>query len=417
MNAFRPARILPTLLAALSLGPLATAHALAATDTPASGDGSGSLIYRVYLPAGAPQSVALPTLTFSYSDGRPSRTLTPCTGSASSTSGTDTSCAWRLVVSGAQTSDGRPAGLNVLYPDTVSTYWVTFFPADPAQTITVKGVYPDARYMSFNAYDASGSSYEVNGMPSGLYDAAIQPDAGALNPWQQSGAAGGAYTVQLLASPDPKAPNTLPLPPASSASLSSLPLPCKGTACPPADTFVRIDTGGLYPNVDNAYVSALHTPQAGEVLVIRGKLPSTVDGAHPQPWPAGATQLRYWSVCNNVYLPPYPVLGCADDDQVPVDSQGDYTVVTSAPEDRPTNATAAQGVVWLSNATVLPTARHLVLVRNMLPNGFQQAVQSVPVNSSPATTQAIMHAYYPRAWRCSKRRFEQGGWQACQAGG
>ena len=417
-TAHRTLRLTVCSCAALVLGFQGPARA---DDTATTG--GGALIYRVYLPSGSPQSVPLPSVTISYNDGRPSRTVAPCATGETATRDTSgsarSSCAWGLVVSGAQTADGHPVGLNVFYPDTTSTYWVTFFPADSAQTITVNGVYPDARYMSFNAYNMTGSSYTVNGKDSGLADSVIAPDAGSINPWQQAGAAGGHFTVKLLAAPPSDEVNTLPLPPApdGSTSSASLPLPCTGQACPPLDTFVRIDSGGLYPNVDNAYVSALHVPQAGQVLVIRGKLPSTVDGTHPQPWPAGDTAMRYWSVCNNVYLPPYPVLGCADDDHVPVDAQGHYTIVTSAPADRPRNATTEQGVVWLANATWLPTARHLVLIRNMLPNGFAPAVQNVPVNSSPAVKRSIMQAYYPRAWVCSTRRFEQGGWQACQAGG
>ena len=190
-------------------------------------------------------------------------------------------CAWAFTSGGP-----NPAiGLNIAFPDTSALYWVTPFAIDQAATIIVNGEFPDARYMSWNAYDASLTTYDINGVKSGLPDFAIVPDAGSVN--------------------------------------------------------------------------------------------------------------------------------CAADYQLKPDADGYYTVVASAAKDRPANATDAKGVSWLANSPTLANTRHMLIVRNMLPNGFDQAVQNVPVDSTQQAAEAVMQAYYPRAWVCARSTFEAGGWQAC----
>jgi hypothetical protein len=385
----------------------------------ASASTLGYLIYRVYQPTGGASKVSLPSLTFTFNDGRAPRTVTPCVvplgltprGLANTVAGVP-SCAW-VATSGG----GFPAvSANMAFPDTSAIYWVTAFMADGVANIDLHGRFPDARYMSVNVYDATLSSFTSNGLSSGLADYLLEPDSGSTNPWQVPAAAGGQFSVRISTGGQAGQTNTLPMPPLSGTTLPTLPAPCAADQCPPPDQFVRMSLSGLFPNVDNAYITAIHQPQSGQVLVLRGKLP-TVPGAvtatHPQPWPNDALALRYWSVCNNVYKQPYPVTACVPDNELPRDAQGYYTVVVGAPSDRPGNARAAQGVAWLSNSVTQPAERHAIIVRNMLPHNFAQAIQNVPINSPAATTQEIMQAYYPQAWTCAKATFEQGGWQAC----
>jgi hypothetical protein len=375
----------------------------------------GFLIYRVYLPEGGSSKVTLPGLTYSYSDGRAAQTIKPCSTTLQSTpSGSGApGCAWLLKVAGPTAA----SGINIAYPDASSTYWVTPFPVDPALSISVNGQYPDARYMSFNVYDSSGSSFVSNGVYSGLADYLIAPDAGSANPWQQSALPGGAYTLQISTAAVPGMRNVLPMPPSDGGTPTGLPPTCKGKdECPAYKVFQPAGLGGLFPNVDNAYVSALTQPEPGRVLVIRGKLPASPSGdqsTHPVPWPAAGSQLRYWSICNNLYLEPYPVTSCAADYQLKTDSQGYYTVVASATADRPVNATEAYGVAWLQNSKLLPYARHMLIVRNMLPNQFSEAIQNIPSGGGSADAQSVMKAYYPQVWSCSKAIYEAGGWKAC----
>ena len=410
------------------LGGLALSLAAqAATDSSGS---PASIVYRVYLPAASARSVALPPLEFSYSDGRPTVQVPVCIGTiqgmASSVAPAAVpSCAWQLQ------TDGMDPLTNIAYPDTDAVYWTTKFQPDPALTITVHGSFPDARYISFNVYDGSHSSITRNGVASGLADFRIAPDAGSANPWQQPAAAGGAFTLRVLQDVSTSDSNVLPMPDPVASSGLGLPQPCYGDTgsnpCPPMQQFVLpSSTSGLSPNVDNGYLAALFQPVPGKVLVLRGKAPVAPSGyyaLHPEPWPA-PVQLRYWSFCNNEYRIPYPVVvnhnpdgstdtGCMADYQLPRDANGYYTVVVSAPEDRPRNAVPANGVAWLPDSASNPLGRHLLLLRNMLPLGFPQAVQSVTVANDPANAAAAMGEFYPRIYPCESLRFELGGWQAC----
>ena len=318
-------------------------------------------------------------------------------------------------------------GANVAYPDTSAIYWVTPFTQDQALRITVKGQFPDARYMSINVYDASLSSFtSASGVASGLADYKMAADAGSLNPWQVHAPAGGRFTVDIRADAAPGMVNTLPMPSGGSFD-GAFPVPCQGDQCPTQNVFLRASLGGLFPNVDNAYVSALITPKSGQVYVITGKLPNAVppsNDTHPMPWPMvwseGSVQLRYWSICSNVYVQPFPVVGCLRDHAVKTDANGRYTIVASTILDRPANANTSQGMNWLQLAQRPGATRQMLIVRNMLPNDFEQAAQDVPTTDKlpPGTkpedaARQVMGDYDPQVRVCSKASFEALGPTAC----
>lgn len=85
-----------------------------------------------------------------------------------------------------------------------------------------------------------------------------------------------------------------------------------GPACEPKElAFSRPEastTNSLIPDVDNAYLAAEVTPQAGEVAVVRGLAPvspSTVgEGTSPTRWPRPRWDVRYRSMCSNVWTAP-----------------------------------------------------------------------------------------------------------------
>ncbi|MBK5220362.1 MAG: hypothetical protein JJE35_11340 [Thermoleophilia bacterium] len=197
--------------------------------------------------------------------------------------------------------------------------------------------------------------------------------------------------------------------------------PCRGSACPPPLRFFRAKastTNAFFPNVDNAYVSALFHPLAGTVIVVRGKGATTPPGSTPVPWPQASLQLRYWSLCNNVYRKPWPVVanpqpgggvtyGCAADDATTLDADGNYAFVV-APE-RQRAAVEAAGGTFVPLSATQPKARQLLILRNMLPNeGFADSIQSAPQNGNPTSTAAAMGAFYPRAYRCTLPQFKAG---------
>lgn len=218
--------------------------------------------------------------------------------------------------------------------------------------------------------------------------------------------------------------------------------PC-GDDCPPSLQFFLPSSGvtsRVFPNPDNAYVSALFQPERGTVVVVRGLAPTSpasvgsgsvgdAVGATPVPWTdEPAWQVRYWSLSNNVYDAPYPVVTAGRGDHVvfggaadlgtPLDGEGRYTVVVSHPADRPANATTADGVAWLPTQTTQPKAWETLILRNMLPAAsFTNAIQQIdPADyADPAVAAATMGAYYPLVASCSVTVFESGGADACFA--
>jgi hypothetical protein len=201
--------------------------------------------------------------------------------------------------------------------------------------------------------------------------------------------------------------------------------PCRGSECPPPMKFFRASaesTNSFFPNVNNAYVSALIRPVAGTVVVVRGKAPTTPSGTSPVPWPQAGLQLRYFSLCNNVYRSPWPVVanpiagggteyGCAADYQTTLNKAGEYAYVVAKPGQRA--AVEAAGGTFVPLSTTQPHARQILIFRNMLPNeSFTHAVQDAPANASPAGARKAMGAYYPRAYRCTLAQFEAGA-RAC----
>jgi hypothetical protein len=129
----------------------------------------------------------------------------------------------------------------------------------------------------------------------------------------------------------------------------------------------------------------------GDILVFHGKAPTTPQTYLPSDTTMGSAQLRYWSMCSNTSTTQY--LGCVKDDDVPLDSEGYYTIVISTAANRPADATAACGVEWLPKGP-LPSAP--IILRNMLPEAsFTQAIQDIPAQGQE---QATLGPYYPNGY-------------------
>lgn len=106
-------------------------------------------------------------------------------------------CGW-TVVSDADVT-------NVLYPDEAAVYWLAVIPQLPGARLRIDGLYPQARYFSFNVYDPLLRPADA------IYDARIAPVSGA-NPYATTGAAtGGTYRayVEFTDKPDRPATNTI----------------------------------------------------------------------------------------------------------------------------------------------------------------------------------------------------------------
>ncbi|WP_435590321.1 hypothetical protein [Nocardia sp. bgisy118] len=368
------------------------------------------------------------------------------------------SCAWAIELS-PRTLDR----VNVAYPDTYAWYWAMPYTVGPDTTLTIKGRFPDARYMSFNTYDSNRASF-TNDAASALADYGIAPDAGSANPWQQSSAPGGEYTITVRPDAHAGDPNVLPLAPAGvtsgrgyliyrmympaqSPDPSSLPQvtvttngvahtydSCVATSGDgmvaqafqgvqtlagfvPGKTadrtdFVRVTGAGAFPNGDNAYLVAAATrPADDKVVVVRGKAPTVPAGSEPNVWPQPGTQVRYFSLCNNLSSVLGPVVynprpggamdtGCRADSETRLDAAGYYTYIV-ADESQRAAVESIPGATFVPWSEEHPDSVHILMLRNMLPaDSFDSAIQRVAPGTSPADTAAQMGEYYPHAAQC-----------------
>lgn len=169
--------------------------------------------------------------------------------------------------------------------------------------------------------------------------------------------------------------------------------------------------GGFLSNLDNAYVSAVVNRAFGQVLVLRGRAPSTPDTRDGTPRMPSRNDLRYWSICQNEFLT-QRYMACRTDDQTAVGPDGRYTFVMSTTAQRPANARAACGVTWLPWG---PSAEGVVILRHMLPDAeFAEAIQRATFRREAATMGDVL----PRATYLPDRRaFERLGCDGATRGG
>jgi hypothetical protein len=375
---------------------------------------------------------------------------------------------------------------NVALPDTSAAYWTTPFVAEPGLRILVKGQFPDARFMSLTVYDNAGGTFTRNGVPSALVDYEVKPDRGTVSPFRVVTDRPGRFSITIKRRVAKAERNVIPMVPATRAegivppgvgfivyriylpqggSFDSVPLPTVSLArhgrvkplatCPwrasggavsdtrvasppaprvaataaqaSAPQFFRPKaetTNAFFPNVANAYLAATFTPARGSVVVVRGKAPSSSPGSTALPWPSPSYDMRYWSLCNNENVSPFPVVvvadpstggsiyGCSADLDTPL-ADGSYTYVLSSLADRPANATRANGITWMPYAS--RDVEQVLVFRNMLGQGFPSSVQNVPQDGDPASARSAMGDYYPRITTCSAGAFAAGGPSACSA--
>jgi len=172
----------------------------------------------------------------------------------------------------------------------------------------------------------------------------------------------------------------------------------------------RADGGA---NATTAYVVNYTSRKFGPVYVFRAKLPT-----FPNTWANAKTmpdgQVQYWSVATMGVATTGSLWDGVFDMQVPTDKDGNYTIVVSRPEDRPKNATAANGVAWIDwgpgEGLEDPRNRKdwgMLLMRFMVP---QKDWQNSPLKAkSPSELSAVMGPYYPKGYYTTKAKFEAEG--------
>jgi hypothetical protein len=369
-----------------------------------------------------------------------------------------------LLIASTIAAGAAPGACFWTYPrdlpisETNVRYWRADFRLAPGEKLEVKGQYPHARQMSFNLHRSKD-----NGALGSLPDIQIKPDEGSVNPFvpgNRRDVRRRSYTVRIqgdilqgrtintLAAatagdfdgrvlfrsylPDRAAPGGgVPLPrvwrisadgaraeitgqcpdPASvitdqvlgptrnppSAGTPDSPITWLGASRPAGEA-----TADVLINRDNAYAYALTDMRLGEVLILRGRAPS-----HPTTWAGDKRmldgQVRYWSLC--AYRNPSDrSVRCVADEEIPLDARGDYTIVVSTRQNRPSNAQARCGVAWLDAMTDELGA---LILRHVAPSAdFVQTPSHVP-SGVPAAD--VLGAYEPRGEYSSRSDFESRG--------
>jgi hypothetical protein len=148
----------------------------------------------------------------------------------------------------------------------------------------------------------------------------------------------------------------------------------------------------------------------GPVYVFRAKpptFPDTYSGAQTM----ADGQVKYWSVVTLGAAPCGELWDGVFDMMVPLDEEGYYTIVVSRPEDRPGNATRANGVMWIDwgpgEGVDDPRNRKdwgMLLMRFMACHPDWE--NSPRKAHEPGMEQAVMGPYYPRGYYTTKAEFE-----------
>lgn len=162
------------------------------------------------------------------------------------------------------------------------------------------------------------------------------------------------------------------------------------------DAIDTTPSGGQYSNGDARYVVGPVNRNLGDLLVLRGKMPTF---PRTRKGEARMTdgQVRYWSLCQNESPVTTSVVDCVYDEQVPLAKGRRYTVVVGTAGSRPENANRDCGVKFLRwGHYVDPLGRPgggTLLMRNMLADpGFDEAIQNV---AEPGDEAGVMGPYLP----------------------
>jgi hypothetical protein len=160
-------------------------------------------------------------------------------------------------------------------------------------------------------------------------------------------------------------------------------------------------SGGFLSNIHNSYLYATLSRTHGQVLITRFRAPPFAD-TRPGPLRMPASNMRYWSMCQNQSAS-QRFIACRADDRSVTTHDGFVTYALSVPEQRPANASDGCGINWLPWG---PTADGTLIYRNMLPErAFPQAIQF----AKPGDEVATMGDHFPVSRYYSTADFERLG--------
>ncbi len=166
--------------------------------------------------------------------------------------------------------------------------------------------------------------------------------------------------------------------------------------------------GTFYNNLDARYINGTYSFAYGQVLVVRGKLP-TVPLTHDGEKRMGSGQMREWDMCVLESLAVTATYRCLYDEQIPLRKKRHYVIAVAHDGNRPSNARKKCGVAWLpADPAGDGTGRTDVgtlASRNVIPSPkFTRSSWQV---TQPNTAAQVMGPYYPTGTYMSKAQFQQ----------
>lgn len=183
------------------------------------------------------------------------------------------------------------------------------------------------------------------------------------------------------------------------------------------EQFPPSNAGGFASNPDTSYFLIPYSFGFGEILVIRGRLPTHPYTRKGNNFLPENPEVQYFSITTAAAPACGESYDTAYDEQIPVNKYNDYTVVVSWPWNRPANAILENGVVWLNPGSL---EGHYVGARGWLglvflrfqgadpnwknnPKNIPMPTIENPIPQDPI----IMGPYYPIASYMSKAEFEK----------
>ncbi|MFK7897862.1 MAG: hypothetical protein AB8G23_18650 [Myxococcota bacterium] len=160
-------------------------------------------------------------------------------------------------------------------------------------------------------------------------------------------------------------------------------------------------------NRDNLYLVLFHSRKHGEVYAVRAKKPRTPSRRDGIPLHAEDVDLRLFTVCDYNFWAGRAE-SCVVDEEIVADDEGFYTLVVSDEAHRPSNATAAEGMTWMSSGEYLDgqLTYRILLTGDPLVEEMRQAMNGGEVSERAAP-------FIPEIAQCSKSEFEAGGFEGC----
>ncbi len=168
-------------------------------------------------------------------------------------------------------------------------------------------------------------------------------------------------------------------------------------------------TGGFYSTLDNTYMSMFVDNRFGDLLVLHGKAPVTPHTLNGNPVMETA-QLRYWSLCKYRSFNNTATDHCLFDQEVPVDAEGNYTIVVSTAAQRPVNAQDDCGIAWLDwgdGDGIANPSGGLLVYRHM--SSSPEFTHSLFSTREPGQEEQVLAAYYPKTKYMKREEFEKLG--------